>query len=289
MNKEVPNAPHPDTPLVTVVTPCFNSGNTIADTLHSVAGVAARLSVAGWTLEHWIIDGGSTDGTLAIVSQHCQQQQSRLASAYRCHWQSSPDNGAYQAMNAGLAKATGHFCHIVNADDFILNPDIYASALQRAYAQDALIILSSIIYFSRPGQRWGHVWRLPSLPGDESLWRRRILAGSHYPHPGFIAQTHIYRGQGFDERFTVSADYKLMQSLLLKVGAYGRLMLIDEPIVAMAKGGQTGRWLGIIKGYQQLRAINRELGIHTSLWQRYSVKLLMRFSSFINFCEIPPV
>ncbi len=89
-----------DHPTISVVTPCFNSATTIRKTIESVRrqGFAA--------LEHIVIDGGSTDGTLEVLRSYSHLQ-----------WISEKDEGHYHAMNKGLARASGEFVVILNADD----------------------------------------------------------------------------------------------------------------------------------------------------------------------------
>lgn len=263
-------------PLVSVITPCLNAEDTISDTLNSVAKAADLLGDSGWTLEHLIIDGGSRDRTHNIIMQHTEKNKDCRASIYQCQWWIAPNEGVYESMNAGLAIAKGYFSHVINADDFLISPKRYTAALMRAHAQGARILLSSIIYFRRPGPRWKHTWQVPPIPNDEWLWQRQLLSGLHYPHPGFIAKTDIYRGEGFDKNYRVSADYKLMQSLLLRQGSHKHVYSCETPLVAMAMGGVSGTWRGMIEGYHQLRAINCELGIQASAIQRYWSKLKMR-------------
>src|SRR5437762_7032897 len=85
---------------ISVVTPSFNSVQTIRETIESVRGQAYS------NYEHIIIDGGSTDGTLAVLREY-----SHLI------WTSEKDEGHYHAMNKGVERATGQVIKILNADD----------------------------------------------------------------------------------------------------------------------------------------------------------------------------
>ena len=79
---------------ISIITVCFNSAATIADTLRSV-------DAQTWPdIEHWLIDGGSTDDTLRIIDQHRQPWRHVLCEA---------DRGIYDAMNKGIARATGDY------------------------------------------------------------------------------------------------------------------------------------------------------------------------------------
>src|SRR5262245_60897478 len=85
-----------------VVTVCFNSAATIADTLSSVA------AQEGAEVEHIVVDGASTDGTVEVIRGH-RWKPARVIS--------EPDRGIYDAMNKGIAAATGEVVGFLNADD----------------------------------------------------------------------------------------------------------------------------------------------------------------------------
>ena len=85
-----------------VVTVCFNSAATIGDTLASVA------NQRGVTFEHVVVDGASSDATMEIVTGFTPEV-ARLIS--------EPDRGLYDAMNKGMAAATGDILGYLNSDD----------------------------------------------------------------------------------------------------------------------------------------------------------------------------
>jgi glycosyltransferase involved in cell wall biosynthesis len=92
--------PSPHTPRITVVTPCFNSIHTLNETICSVQNQNYP------DLEHIVVDGGSTDGTLEIIKRYPHLV-----------WISEKDEGHYHAMNKGIRMATGEAIAILNADD----------------------------------------------------------------------------------------------------------------------------------------------------------------------------
>src|SRR5215210_1978105 len=89
-----------DLPSISVITPCMNSAATLQETLDSVRGQAYP------QLEHIVVDGGSTDGTLEL-----------LHAADDGRWVSEPDEGRVDAANKGLRMATGDVVAWLNADD----------------------------------------------------------------------------------------------------------------------------------------------------------------------------
>lgn len=256
-------------PLITVITPCLNAIDTIAENIQSVLAARNALTRGGWELEHLIVDGGSVDGTAELVAKHA-------AKHYFCRWVSNVSGGPYAAMNAGLQQASGRYTHVLNSDDLLLDPLAYAGFLQEGHGKEARVLIASIGYFRRPSRYLRSLWLIQPIPLSKNKWRQQLLGGLHYPHPGFIAETRIYRDEAFDENYSLSADYKLMQSILLGPAVPELTMVSSKPLVAMAEGGATGSWKAILKGWKQLDAINRELGIHASSMKRYYEKLWQR-------------
>jgi glycosyltransferase involved in cell wall biosynthesis len=87
-------------PRITVVTPCLDAAATLPECLESVRGQGYP------DLEHVVVDGGSTDGTLDIVR-----------GAEGVQWISEPDEGRPDAANKGVRMATGEVIGFLNADD----------------------------------------------------------------------------------------------------------------------------------------------------------------------------
>jgi len=112
---------------------------------------------------------------------------------------------------------------------------------------------------------------------NTSEWKQQLLRGLHYPHPGFIAETELYRDEAFDEKYSLSADYKLMQKLLLGPARPENNAAL-HPTARGDGGGRSNRQLGeaILKGWKQLTAINQELGIQASSAKRYWKKARRR-------------
>ena len=264
-----------DRPLITIVTPSLNAGDTILQTLSSVYQVSNALRANNFNLEHLIIDGGSTDQTINIARSY-QSLHSLLIDVYLSK------KGIYPAMNRGLFLAKGYYTHVLNADDFILNPEAYARTIMCAYATSSQVLLGSIHYFQRKSNIWRHIWRITALPDSEHTWRLQLDRGHHYPHPGMIVNTEIYRRIGFDTRYELAADYKMMQLLFRsKDCPKEKIYACADPLVAMATGGTTGTMLSVLRGMRQVKLINQELGIHSPIVFRYLRKVLMRLPSLI--------
>jgi glycosyltransferase involved in cell wall biosynthesis len=101
-------------PLVSIVTPSFNQGSFLEQTLLSVIGQTYR------NIEYIVVDGGSTDDSVSILERY----QEHLA-----YWHSRPDKGFADAIRQGFARAKGEILAYLNSDD-LLAPD----AVQKAIA-----------------------------------------------------------------------------------------------------------------------------------------------------------
>jgi glycosyltransferase involved in cell wall biosynthesis len=93
-------------PLVSIVTPSYNQGCFIRETIESV------LTQNYPNIEYWVIDGGSSDSTIAILEEY--EHDSRF------HWISEPDNGQSNAINKGWSRCRGDILAWLNSDDTYL-------------------------------------------------------------------------------------------------------------------------------------------------------------------------
>jgi len=91
-------------PLISIITPCFNSKNTLEECILSIRNQNNE------NIEHIIIDGGSKDGTLEIIKKY--------EGTYNLKWISEKDNGIADAMNKGFRMASGTYCAWIDADNY---------------------------------------------------------------------------------------------------------------------------------------------------------------------------
>jgi len=235
----------PASALLTIVTVCRNAATTIGETLRSVDRVLGDAS----DVEHWIVDGASTDGTLEIVAAARQPM--------RRH-QSEPDTGLYDAMNKGLRLARGSYVWFLNANDY-LHPTLaehWSSLLEVLRDDRPPIVVGEIQMFKETpgGIRPTRYWRAPA-----NIERARRF-GWHPPHPGFIAQRTLLAAiGGFDESKRIAADFKLMTKALATTA--GQAAVFRHPLVAMREGGVSNGSVGqILRANRECYASLRELG-----------------------------
>jgi len=178
---------------LTVITPCLNAARTLPATLASV-----RAQDHG-DVEHLVVDGGSTDGTVDIL---------RRAEGIR--WISEPDRGLAHALNKGIAMATGEVVGELNADDVYEPGALGAVAAAFAARPDAMWLTG----FCRIVDGDGREIRKGVTAYKNALLRRYSLA-LYLTHNFVSAPATFFRraaleeAGGFDERYRISVDYDL--------------------------------------------------------------------------------
>jgi glycosyltransferase involved in cell wall biosynthesis len=173
-------------PLVSIVTVSLNRAATIARTVDSVLG-------QGWRpLEYIVIDGGSSDGTVAILKGYGTRID---------HWQSEPDRGISDAFNKGLARATGALIGLVNADDW-LGPEQIAAAVAALERSGADFVFGDLLYHDAAGRA------LYRVRGDPDYAARIDRGMPDINHPTVLAWREVYqRVGGFDPAWRIAMDY----------------------------------------------------------------------------------
>lgn len=104
---------------LSIVTINYNDATGLAKTLKSVAD---QHILAGFELEHIIIDGGSTDNSVETIKGYRLSVNGR----YEVKWLSEKDKGVYNAMNKGIEMATGDYIQILNSGDILASLDVLA-------------------------------------------------------------------------------------------------------------------------------------------------------------------
>jgi len=206
--------------LVTVITVCRNSAATIRDTLESV------LAQTHPQIEYLIIDGCSTDGTLEILREY-KGAFSRKGYDYRIL--SEPDRGIYDAMNKGLAMASGELIGIINSDDWY-EPCAVKAAVEEYLREPYDIFYGDLNLVRSDGSVMVKRSRLDRFPSSR-----------HWNHPTTFIPRRIYRQLGGYRCRTLYDDFDLM----LRLRKQGKQVRIRNQILANFRTGgvSTGKSL----------------------------------------------
>lgn len=185
---------------VSIVTITWNAARTLQRTLDSVRQQTYA------NIEHWIIDGASTDDTL-LIAQHYQQD-----SRHDVKIQSEPDKGLYDAMNKGLQKATGDYIVFLNAGDTLYAPDTIATVVHAALTHHPSAIkhqtsAPAVIYGDTAiTDSEGHFLHLRRHRPPETLSWCSFKQGMLVCHQAFYARLDIARTIPYDLQYRHSAD-----------------------------------------------------------------------------------
>ena len=207
---------------ISVITASFNNVATIEATIRSVQMQSHS------PVEHIIIDGGSNDGTLEVIEGY----RGNLAMVV-----SEMDHGIYDAMNKGIALASGDVIGLLNADDFYAGEQVLARVAAVFADPEVEACYGDLEYVA--ADNTDHVFR---------YWKsgpyraKRFYNGWMPPHPTFFVRRSVYeRLGGFNTTLGSSADYELMLRFLLKGGVHAAY--IPEVLVKMRTGGTSNATL----------------------------------------------
>lgn len=227
-----------------IVTVCFNSAKTLPATLASVA----RQKNAD--IQHIVVDGGSTDGTIELI-QGCR--------SHEIVYLPGPDHGIYDAMNKGMMAATGDILGFLNSDDRYFNDDVVQSITSR--------------FDSKIDWVYGDLTLVdPTSRSVRRYWESGAHSAASYgtgwlpPHPTLYVRKGVAMELGaFDLRYKVAADIDWMLRLLRAhkhSSAY-----IPQVLVEMDSGGQSNEGVGaIIKSNMDVMRICARQGIFGPLF-----------------------
>lgn len=223
-------------------------------------------SVAGQTYverEHIVIDGASRDGTLDVL----QARRGQLALMV-----SEPDSGIYDALNKGIAHATGNVVGFLHADDLYANPDVLARVAAAFEVDPTICAVYGDLQYVRKGSTAEVVRYWKSSPFTPT----RLAWGWMPPHPTLYVRREWYeRIGGLDTRYRIAADYFSILQLFTQPGF--RAAYLPEVLVKMRLGGASNRSLKAIlrKSREDWNALRRTRvgafgGVGALVWKNLS-------------------
>ena len=233
---------------VSIITVCLNSEKTIERTIKSVINQTYS------NIEYIIIDGKSTDRTLAIIDKY-KDKISILVS--------KKDEGIYDAMNNGLKLAPGELIGIINSDDW--------------YELDAVEIIVNTFLEDRTAQIfYGNMnvydkdkfigIRYPSPLKELRIWMA-------IPHPSVFIKGEIYKKYGFNTKYKIAADRDLMLKLYSK---NYKFRYVNRNIANFRVGGyyELNQVKGVIEG--------TKISLHYSDNLMNKLRIILRLFMHLN-------
>jgi GT2 family glycosyltransferase len=193
---------------ITIITITYNSERYLPETIASV------FSQDYLDLEYILVDGGSTDGTLDIIRGHA-------ANDSRIRWISEPDQGISDAMNKGVALATGEVIAHLHSDDYYPAPDILSIvAGEFRRSPDAFWLTGGACLVGGHGQllKKIHVRRYSYS---------KLVRSNFILHPAtFIRRSAFMAAGGFSKSLKYAMDYDLW----LRLAKFGAPMAVNRPL-----------------------------------------------------------
>ncbi len=243
-----------------MVTVAYNAVNTIEDTIRSIASQIYP------DVEHILIDGASTDGTLDVVERHHGQLTKVV---------SEPDQGIYDAMNKGIRVATGDVIGFLNADDVYAHQNVLAT-VAGIMDRERLDAVFGDVEFFRPENPGRTLRRYSSA----SFRPERVAWGWMPAHPALFVRREIFQRVG-----VFRTDYRIAGDFEFVARAFGNPLLryrhLPEVLVRMRTGGiSTGGWRNTLLLNREVLRACRENGIKTNMLKilsKYPAKLLEYF------------
>ena len=190
--------------MITIITINYNNAEGLKKTLASVASQTYR------NIEHIIIDGGSTDGSVDIIREY---EETIHHTPYTIHliWLSEKDNGIYDAMNKGIQKASGEYAYFLNSGDAFATPDVVQEMMKIFDGTDIII---GRVNRTNNGKVFGQTNLLSEK--DMSLYNM-YLKGIN--HQAAIIKRKLLVETPYDATIKYGADWKFFVQTIVLSGA----------------------------------------------------------------------
>lgn len=227
---------------LSLITASYNRAHTIGDTLRSV-------NVQTYPeIEHIIIDGQSTDGSIEIIEAEGKRVR---------YCVSEPDGGFYQAYNKGLAQVTGDIVGFINSDDYYCSNSVIAEVM-KAFEDPAIEGVHADLVYVDPVDTLKIKRHWKAWDFSRADYRKGFIPA----HPTVFVRRDVYeRVGGYDTQYRLAADYDwLLRAFYVRAI---RAVHLPRIWVRMRTGGATGGAASSIKKQNnEIRASRETHGLH---------------------------
>ncbi len=203
---------------VSIITITYNSEQTIENTIQSVLNQTYK------NIEYIIIDGLSSDKTLSIIDKY-KNSISKIVS--------EKDNGLYDALNKGIAIATGDVIGLIHSDDFFIDNNVIQDYVSVFTKTNADAVYANLYYVEKDNtNKITRKWKSGNYTLNAFKW------GWMPPHPTFFVKKDCYaKYGGFNMHLKTAADYELMLRFIHKQKI--KLSYLNKFTVKMRVGGKS--------------------------------------------------
>lgn len=208
---------------ISIITPTFNRASTLPRALETVLMQACQ------PFEHIITDNLSTDGTTAVVEDYA-----RRAPYPVLHFRER-DTGVANAMNKGIARATGEAIYILNDDDALADVGVF-NLLSTCMEQTSADLVYGDIFWLDPDTGWKTVRRHNQV-------NKMTLVHKGVNQPAMLHRASLFqRCGGYDESYHIAGDHEWLLRVFLGHGIAATYL--RHPIAICALGGMSNaeRW-----------------------------------------------
>ncbi len=249
-------------PLVTVVTGSFNlikngRQETFAQTIESVQKQTYK------NIEHIVIDGASTDGTIDLLKEY---EKKGLIKYY-----SEPDKGIYDAMNKGILKAKGKYVVCLNSDDFYSDEHAIEWLVKKAEEQNADAVYADAVRVNPKTLAVINVW-----PGKGNFqpWKPQFPC-----HQTFLIKTDVMKELGlYKLKYKVCAD----NAFFCRLEQHNKkIAVLDRKIITFRDGGFSNDNMAVVE-QDKKELLFEELGQYHNLTKDDCSNLILN-----RFCSLP--
>lgn len=202
---------------VSIVTVVFNCVDFLEDCIRSVQKQNYH------NIEHIVIDGGSTDGTISIIEKYREKIS---------YFSSEPDDGIYDALNKGIKVATGELIGALNADDQFAGSDVLTLIVKNFVLEKCDAVYGNLNFISRNNQMnmIRRKWR------SCCFRKKNMLYGWMPAHPTLYIRRSLFDECGlYSLNFGSSADYELMLRLFYRSDI--KSIFVNKLMILMREGG----------------------------------------------------
>lgn len=234
-------------PKISVVTPSFNQGQFIEETIRSV------LLQSYPNLELIIIDGGSTDNTQEIIKKY---------ETWIKYWVSEPDRGQSHAINKGIGKATGEILFWLNSDDLVL-PGTFALVAQVfSDNPETKMVIGQAKVINNEGNEIG------DLLSKFTSWEELVIT----PHNQVRQVSTFFSKSLFDECGLVNEDINIAMDieLLSRITRCYKPTVITDFVSAFRVQEQSKSFVDSLKGYEEIDRFRKKILHNHALLHRYT-------------------